>query len=132
MVPTGEMPRSISMSCERYLVDKVAPGTRVSIIGIFSTFSHQAARGTTASHAVKSAYIKAVGVAVEVEGAGRAAMSFTPQEEELFVSMARQPDIYQKLASSIAPSISGDYTVDIKKALACQLLSGSRKTLPGT
>ena len=131
MVPTGEMPRSISLSADRYLVDKVAPGTRVHVIGIFSTFSHQAARGTTASHAVKSAYIKAVGVAVEVEGAGRAATSFTPQEEELFVSMARQPDIYEKLASSIAPSISGDYTVDIKKALACQLLSGSRKTLPG-
>jgi hypothetical protein len=41
--------------------------------------------------------------------------------------MARSPDIYQRLASSIAPSISGDYTVDIKKALACQLLGGSRK-----
>lgn len=23
MVPTGEMPRSITLSCERYLVDKV-------------------------------------------------------------------------------------------------------------
>lgn len=34
------------------------------------------------------------------------------------------------LAASIAPSISGEYTVDIKKALACQLVSGSRKALP--
>jgi hypothetical protein len=33
----------------------------------------------------------------------------------------------QRLAESIAPSVSGDYTVDIKKALACQLMSGSRK-----
>jgi DNA replication licensing factor MCM5 len=90
-----------------------------------------AARGTAASHAVKSAYIRVVGLEVEVEGAGRASTSFTPKEEELFVSMARQPDIYQKLSSSLAPSISGEYTVDIKKALACQLLSGSRKTLPG-
>ncbi|EWM24527.1 dna replication licensing factor mcm5 [Nannochloropsis gaditana] len=130
-VPTGEMPRSISLSCERYLADRVAAGTRVSIIGIFSTFSHMAARGTAASHAVKSAYIRVVGLEVEVEGAGRASTSFTPKEEELFVSMARQPDIYQKLSSSLAPSISGEYTVDIKKALACQLLSGSRKTLPG-
>lgn len=23
MVPTGEMPRAVSLSCERYLVDKV-------------------------------------------------------------------------------------------------------------
>lgn len=32
--------------------------------------------------------------------------------------------------SSIAPSISGEYTVDIKKALCCQLVGGSRKILP--
>lgn len=43
------------------------------------------------------------------------------------MTLARSPDIYQRLWSSIAPSISGDYTVDIKKALVCQLLAGSRK-----
>ena len=37
------------------------------------------------------------------------------------------PQPAQRLAESIAPSVSGDYTVDIKKALACQLMSGSRK-----
>jgi DNA replication licensing factor MCM5 len=36
----------------------------------------------------------------------------------------------QRLASSIAPSISGDYTDDIKKAILCLLLAGSRKLLP--
>ena len=35
--------------------------------------------------------------------------------------MARDPKIYERLVDSIAPSISGDYTVDIKKALACQV-----------
>lgn len=49
------------------------------------------------------------------------------QEEEHFITLARSPDIYDRLWSSIAPSISGDYTIDIKKALVCQLLSGSRK-----
>lgn len=68
-----------------------------------------------------------VGVAVESEGAGRASVSFTPAEEEKFLAMSRTPDIYKKMASSISPSISGDYTVDIKKALACLLFGGSRK-----
>ena len=54
------------------------------------------------------------------------------QEEERFISMARRPDIYERLSASIAPSTSGDYTVDIKKALACQLLSGSRKVSEGS
>lgn len=66
---------------------------------------------------------------MESEGAGRASVSFTPAEEEKFLAMSRMPDIYQKMASSISPSISGDYTVDIKRALACLLFGGSRKVL---
>lgn len=68
-----------------------------------------------------------IGVTVESEGAGRASVSFTPAEEEKFLALSRTPDIYQKMTSSISPSISGDYTVDIKRALACLLFSGSRK-----
>jgi hypothetical protein len=49
------------------------------------------------------------------------------QEEERFHAMAREPDIFSKLSRSIAPSISGDYTTDIKRALAALLLAGSRK-----
>jgi DNA replicative helicase MCM subunit Mcm2 (Cdc46/Mcm family) len=52
------------------------------------------------------------------------------QEEERFIALARSPDVYERLAASIAPSISGDYTVDIKKALVCQLMGGSRKVIP--
>lgn len=44
--------------------------------------------------------------------------------------MARDPELYEKLASSIAPSIYGDYTANIKKAIACLLVGGSRKRLP--
>ena len=44
--------------------------------------------------------------------------------------MARDPEIYDKITRSIAPSLSGDYTIDLKKAIACQLLSGTRKYLP--
>lgn len=64
---------------------------------------------------------------MESEGAGRALASFTPAEEEKFLTLSRSPDIYEKMASSISPSISGDYTVDIKRALACLLFGGSRK-----
>lgn len=75
------------------------------------------------------ACVQVVGVTVESEGAGRASVSFTPAEEEKFLALSRTPDIYEKMASSISPSISGDYTVDIKKALACLLFGGSRKVI---
>lgn len=44
--------------------------------------------------------------------------------------MARDPELYHKLSASIAPSIYGDYTANIKKAIACLLVGGSRKRLP--
>lgn len=37
-VPTGEMPRHIVCMMERYLVDRIAPGTRCSVIGFIDTF----------------------------------------------------------------------------------------------
>lgn len=128
VVPTGEMPRNIVLSMDRNLVDKVSPGTRVSVIGIASLYNNS--RGPASQGAVRSLYIKVVGVEVESEGAGRANTLFTPEEEQKFIEMAANPRIYDLLVTSLAPSISGDYTEDIKKALACQLLGGSRKVLP--
>lgn len=37
-IPTGEMPRHIVCMMERNLVDRIAPGTRCSIIGYIDTF----------------------------------------------------------------------------------------------
>lgn len=34
-IPTGEMPRSIEVTVDRYLTDTCTPGNRVKIMGIF-------------------------------------------------------------------------------------------------
>ena len=64
---------------------------------------------------------------METGGGGRTAVKtpFTPAEEEEFRRLAATPDVYETIASSIAPSIFG--SVDIKKAIACLLFGGSRK-----
>ena len=36
LIPTGEMPRTFQLTCDRYLTDKVTPGNRVKIVGILS------------------------------------------------------------------------------------------------
>ncbi len=46
------------------------------------------------------------------------------------LALSRMPKVYEALAKAVAPSISGDYTKDIKKAIICQLFGGSRKVLP--
>ncbi|RHZ34095.1 hypothetical protein DYB26_014529 [Aphanomyces astaci] len=143
VVPTGEMPRHLLLSCDRYLVDKASPGTRVSILGISSVFN---AKKQVGAVAIRTPYLRVVGIEVpssllssplmhddiqqiNEEGAGRAKVVFTPREEEIFADMARDPNLYEKLSASIAPSIYGDYTVNIKKAIACLLIGGNINVL---
>ena len=35
-VPNGELPRHLQIYCDRYLTEKVVPGNRVTVIGIYS------------------------------------------------------------------------------------------------
>lgn len=44
-VPHGEMPRHIQLYADRYLTDRVAPGNRVTILGVFSIKKAAAQQG---------------------------------------------------------------------------------------
>ncbi len=35
-VPQGEMPRHMQLYCDRYMVEQVAPGNRITVIGVYS------------------------------------------------------------------------------------------------
>uniref|UniRef100_A0A8C9TRQ0 DNA replication licensing factor MCM5 n=1 Tax=Scleropages formosus TaxID=113540 RepID=A0A8C9TRQ0_SCLFO len=134
-VPHGEMPRHLQLYCDRYLCDRVVPGNRVTVMGIYSikktaqTKSQGRGRDRSAGVGIRSSYLRVVGIQVDTEGAGRGASgSVSPQEEEELRALATSPSIYQSLAHSIAPSIYG--SDDLKKAIACLLFGGSRKRLP--
>lgn len=61
VVPTGEMPRNIIVVLDRNLVDKVSPGTRVSIMGIASLYNSAAAKKQVGGVAIRTPFIQ-VGV----------------------------------------------------------------------
>lgn len=61
--------------------------------------------------ALKVSYIHVLGVTVEETGIGRAISTFSPDEEEEFIKLSRKPDVYGEIVRSIAPSLSGDYTI---------------------
>ena len=46
-VPTGELPRSVQLVADRHLVGRVAPGTRVTVYGIYSIYQVLFARACT-------------------------------------------------------------------------------------
>uniref|UniRef100_A0A183E5E0 DNA replication licensing factor MCM5 n=1 Tax=Gongylonema pulchrum TaxID=637853 RepID=A0A183E5E0_9BILA len=130
-VPHGEMPRHMQLYCDRYLTDRVAPGNRVMIVGVYSIkriFKKQRANDKTLS-GIRTPYIRVLGIQVQTCGPGRVERrEFTPEEEKFFKDLAKTPNIYELITKSIAPSIYG--SEDIKKSIACLLFSGSRKRFP--
>uniref|UniRef100_A0A8C9XJM3 DNA replication licensing factor MCM5 n=1 Tax=Sander lucioperca TaxID=283035 RepID=A0A8C9XJM3_SANLU len=132
-VPHGEMPRHLQLYCDRYLCDRVVPGNRVTIMGIYSIkkMASVKARGNekSAGVGIRASYLRVVGIQVDTEGAGRGATgSVSPLEEEELRALAASPNVYASLARSVAPSIYG--SEDLKKAITCLLFGGSRKRLP--
>jgi len=124
-IPTGEMPRHMLATVDRALTGIVAPGTRVTLVGIYTVFSSQE-RG--ASEAVRHPYLRVLGVSRDTQGVGRALFRFTPREVQAFARFAKRRDAYDVIARSIAPSLFGHN--DAKRAIACLLFGGTRKALP--
>uniref|UniRef100_A0AAX7VC44 DNA replication licensing factor MCM5 n=1 Tax=Astatotilapia calliptera TaxID=8154 RepID=A0AAX7VC44_ASTCA len=132
-VPHGEMPRHLQLYCDRYLCDRVVPGNRVTIMGIYSIKKMAAPKAKGKERGVgvgiRASYLRVVGIQMDTEGAGRGATgSVSPQEEEELRALAASPNVYNSLSQSIAPSIYG--SDDVKKAITCLLFGGSRKRLP--
>lgn len=136
MVPVGELPRHVLSTVDRFLVNKVTPGTRVIINGVYSIFQSSQKSGNSGSVAIRSPYIRVLGIQLEQDGGvgdgsskrSRQTVVFSEAEEREMIAMSRIPDIYGKFINSIAPSIFGNE--DVKKAIACLLFGGSRKQLP--
>ncbi|XP_033627243.1 DNA replication licensing factor mcm5-like [Asterias rubens] len=132
-VPNGELPRHMQIYCDRYLCERVVPGNRVTIIGVYAIKKMaplgKRSRSDKVAVGIRNPYIRVVGFEIDTEGPGRSSgVPITQSEEEELRRLAANPNVYEMLAKSIAPSIYG--SIDIKKAIACLLIGGSRKRLP--
>ncbi|KAG0653822.1 minichromosome maintenance protein 5 [Maudiozyma exigua] len=133
MVPVGEMPRHLRLSCDRYLTNKVVPGSRVTVVGIYSIYTARgagASSGNEGGVSIRNPYIKVLGLQTDIDTNTfyNSVSMFSEEEEEEFLQLSRNPNIYDLVAKSIAPSIFGNE--DIKKAIVCLLMGGSKKLLP--
>ncbi|CAM6127448.1 unnamed protein product [Calypogeia fissa] len=128
-VPTGEMPRNLLLAVDRSLVQKIVPGTRVTVVGIYSIFQAGSNSGPQkGAVAIRQPYLRVLGLEQAIDGKSRGAMGYDNDEELDFKEFSRKPDTYAQVCSKIAPSIFGHE--DVKKAVACLLFGGSRKHLP--
>ena len=117
-----------------YLVDRVVPGTRVTVMGIYTTIEGGKGEGGQKKKkigggvALRTPYLHVIGLRIDDPTKGTFSQSFSPSEEEEFAALASKPNLYDAIAHSIAPAIYG--LDDVKRAIACQLFGGSRKHLP--
>lgn len=133
MVPVGELPRHVLATVDRFLVNRVTPGARVIINGVYSIFQQNTSKnGNSAGVAIRSPYIKVLGIQLESQSASSSSQEstnvFTEAQEREMIAISKLPDLYSRFIHSIAPSIFGNE--DVKKAIACLLFGGSRKVLP--
>ncbi len=122
--PMGQLPRSVELVLDHDLVDRIKPGDRVMVVGVYRAL---APSGT--GHATSSGVFKTVVLVNNVQLLGRdtSQLTFSPQDVRMIKELGTRPDILSILGRSLSPSIHGHAV--IKKALALQLLSGCEKNL---
>lgn len=124
--PAGQLPRGVDVILDDDLVDRVKPGDRVQIVGIYRTLGNR-----NANH--NSAVFKTVILANNVvllsskSGGGVATATITDTDIRNINKIAKKKNLFNLLSQSLAPSIYGhDY---IKKAILLMLLGGMEKNL---
>jgi replicative DNA helicase Mcm len=119
----GAQPERISVYLEDDLVGEIAPGDRVIVNGILH--SMQRRRGTfrlTSFNKTMDAN------SVESQELAFEEVEVTPEDEKQIKKISKDPALYEKMTSSMAPTI---YGMDIEKeALVLQLFGGLAKEMP--
>lgn len=127
-MPAGQTPYTVLLYAIGDLVDTVQPGDRVTVTGIYRATP---VRVSTRQRTVKSVYKTHIDVVHfrKVDSKRlhdeNKEFTFTAARIDQLKALAAKPDIYERLAYSLAPSIYS-YS-DMKKGVLLQLFSGTNK-----
>lgn len=124
--PAGQLPRGVDVILDDDLVDKVKPGDRIQLVGIYRSLGNR-----NQSHS--SALFKTVVLANNIvllsskSGGGIATATITDTDVRNINKISKKKNLFELLSQSLAPSIYGhDH---IKKAILLMMLSGMEKNL---
>jgi len=140
-VPDGQTPHSVSLCCYEDLVDTAKPGDRLEITGVFRAIP---VRINPRQHTIKQLFktyvdivhvkhssSKRISIDENLIGENEAIVQhdeednlkfINEEEEKNLINLSQSPDIYERLAASLAPSIFG--MEDVKKGVLLQLFGG--------
>ncbi|TNN14673.1 DNA replication licensing factor mcm4-A [Schistosoma japonicum] len=142
-MPASQTPHTVLMYAHEELVDKIQPGDRVIVTGIYRAIPLRMSNRQRTLKAVYKTYIDVLHFLREgddrMQSDGMSATvandntnveaqilrQFTEERIQEFHTLARKPDLYERLAAAIAPTIYENE--DIKKGILLQLFGGTRK-----
>ena len=114
----GTEPKQMLMILEDDLVDELNPGDKVRITGTLRTFREE--RSGKFKNYIYVNHIEPLEQEFEE-------LQLSEEDEEKIIELSKDPNIYDKIIKSTAPSIRG-YR-EVKEAIALQLFGGAAKQL---
>ena len=124
--PAGQLPRSVDVIMDDDLVDRVKPGDRIQLVGIYRSLGNRNA-GAGSSTFRTLLLANNVILLSSKSGGGIAQVSITDTDIRNINKISKSKRVFELLSQSLAPSIYGhDY---IKKAILLLLLGGQEKNL---
>nr|CAB3263693.1 DNA replication licensing factor MCM4 [Phallusia mammillata] len=138
-MPAGQTPHAVGLHAYGDLVDSVQPGDRVVVTGVYRA---QPLRANPRMRNVKSVYRTHIDVLHFEKKEGKrqqlyetaddedSQMQFSKERIEAIRELSKHPDVYDRLARAVAPSVYEHD--DIKKGILLQLFGGSRKEMKTT
>uniref|UniRef100_A0A8C9WXR5 DNA replication licensing factor MCM4 n=1 Tax=Sander lucioperca TaxID=283035 RepID=A0A8C9WXR5_SANLU len=135
-MPAGQTPHTTIVYAHNDLVDKVQPGDRINITGVYRAVPMRANPRQSNVKSVYKTHIDAIHFhktdEKRLHGLDEDAEQklFTEDRVQTLKELAAKPDVYERLSSALAPSIYEHE--DIKKGILLQLFGGARKDFSQT
>ncbi|KAK2737686.1 MCM DNA helicase complex subunit [Myotisia sp. PD_48] len=124
--PAGQLPRGVDVILDDDLVDRVKPGDRIQLVGIYRSLGN---RNQSSSSSTFRTVILANNIVhlASKSGGGMVLPSITDTDIRNINKLSKKKNIFDLLSQSLAPSIYGhDF---IKRAILLMLLGGMEKNL---
>jgi len=125
-VPAGRLPRHREVILLWDLIDRAKPGEEIEVTGVYRN-NYDAQLNNKNGFPVFATILEANNVVKSHDQL--AGFRLTEEDEQQIRSLARDPQIIEKIVSSVAPSIYGH--TDIKTAVALSLFGGVAKDRQG-
>ncbi|KAI4127289.1 MAG: hypothetical protein LQ347_004666 [Umbilicaria vellea] len=124
--PAGQLPRGVDVIMDDDLVDRVKPGDRIQLVGIYRSLGNRNA-GSGSSTFRTLILANNVILLSSKSGGGIAQATITDTDIRNINKVSKKKNVFELLSQSLAPSIYGhDH---IKKAILLMLLGGMEKNL---